>query len=261
MTTPIIKAVFLMADYGHDPTETAVPFTTFQSANYSITIATQDGKVPKCDERMLSGWTQTFLGADKHTISLYNSMTTAQPWQTPVSYKDSSFSLTSYDLVFLPGGHDKDIRQLLDDPRAQQLLVEYFPLTLRQTSAGNSPKFCGAICHGVQMLAQSKDKTGVSVLSEVETTCLPAVFESSVFSMTKLFLGDYYKTYGAGTDNVEAIVRKSLKDDQSQFKGSANVASPFVVEDKKYAYFSGRWPGDAQALADRIVEAVGASRK
>lgn len=32
-----------------------------------------------------------------------------------------------------------------------------------------------------------------------------------------------------------------------------------VVEDDKYNYLSGRWPGDAEPLAERIVEVVEAA--
>lgn len=200
---------------------------------------------------MLTGWTQTFLGADKQTISLYQKMTASQTWQHPQSWTDPSFNLEDFDLVFLPGGHDKGIRQILDCPRAQALLVAYFPLTLRS----REPKYCAAICHGVQMLAQSRDKDGISVLHEAETTALPDLFERSVATGTQMFLGDYYKTYGAGTDNVAQVVKASLKE-ESQFKNSNSVTAPFVVEASKYRYFSGRWPGDAKALAERIVEAV-----
>ena len=55
------KVVFLMADYGNDPTETAVPFTVFKDAGYEISFATEKGQVPRCDKRMLEGWTQKLL--------------------------------------------------------------------------------------------------------------------------------------------------------------------------------------------------------
>ena len=55
------KVVFLMADYGNDPTETAVPFTVFREAGYEIAFATEKGEVPRCDKRMIEGWTQKIL--------------------------------------------------------------------------------------------------------------------------------------------------------------------------------------------------------
>jgi len=57
-----------MADYGHDPTETALPFQAFTSAGYTVHIATENGKSPSCDERMLSGWTQTLLVCHHHPV-------------------------------------------------------------------------------------------------------------------------------------------------------------------------------------------------
>lgn len=41
--------------------ETAVPFTAFKDAGYSITFATEQGSVPKCDSKMLEGITQLIL--------------------------------------------------------------------------------------------------------------------------------------------------------------------------------------------------------
>lgn len=80
--------------------------------------------------------------------------------------------------------------------------------------------------------------------------------ENSVFWGTRLVLGDYYKTYGNGTPNVEDVVRGSLDHPETQWVGSASMTTPLVVEDEKYNYLSGRFPGDAQALADKIVERV-----
>jgi hypothetical protein len=58
---------------------------------------------------------------------------------------------------------------------------------------------------------------------------------------------------------VAEIVRSSLAN-RAQFKSSNSMGSPFVVEDKKNRYWSGRWPGDAQLLANKLIEAIDASR-
>ena len=230
--------------------ETAIPYTAFVKAGFQVTFATELGQTPECDRRMLTGWTQKLLGADQHTISAYKAMSSTHEWQHPQAWTNTAFTLEAFDLVFIPGGHDQGIRQILDSARAQQLLVHYFPLTQKPGS-----KFCAAICHGVQLLAHSKHDSGASVLHDVETTTLPDFFERSVHQATRLFLGDYYKTYGAGADSVAEVVRASLEKEE-QFKNSTSVTAPFVVEDKKHNYFSGRWPGDAQALADLVVENV-----
>ncbi|KAK5121457.1 hypothetical protein LTR85_005290 [Meristemomyces frigidus] len=251
MATGPIKVAFLLADYGHDPTETAIPWKVFKKYGWEVDIVTEQAEVPKCDKLMLSGWTQKLLGAPAPAIDAYDALTHSSEWQHPMSWMREDFSLTDFDVVFLPGGHDKGVRQILDSARVHQLLAEYFPLTKKP-----SKKCCAAICHGVQVLANSTGLSGKSVLQYVTTTALPGLMESAAYQSTRLFLGDYYKTYGAGTANVEDFVKKSLNDPSKQWRSSANPALPFVVEDEGHNYLSGRWPGDAQLLAEKVVRLV-----
>ncbi len=60
-------------------------------------------------------------------------------------------------------------------------------------------------------LAASKGVDGKSAIHDFVTTALPGAFESGIFWGTRVFLGDYYKTYGAGSENVEAYVRHELQ--------------------------------------------------
>jgi putative intracellular protease/amidase len=235
-----------MSDYGHDPTETAVPYTVFKNAGFSITFATEKGVPPKCDDKMLYGITQKLLvlphplyphqlspigitalnivqGATKDAVKQYETMIQDPVAQSPISWSDPDFSLDKYDLIFLPGGHEKSVRQLLDSPIISKHLASYFPSTQKP-----SKKAVGAICHGVQALAHSKLEDGKSVLHDGTTTALPGFMESFIFWATRLFLGDYYKTYGAGTDNVETIVRKSLDNPGKQWRGSLG-STPYVA--------------------------------
>ena len=55
------KVLIPMADYGHDPTETCVPYTTFKNAGFEVQFATESGKMPECDQKMLRGVTQKLL--------------------------------------------------------------------------------------------------------------------------------------------------------------------------------------------------------
>jgi putative intracellular protease/amidase len=169
----------------------------------------------------LRGYVYSEKGAPKAAVIQYESMITDPSVQNPLSWTSPDFSLASYDLVFLPGGHEKGVRQIIDSEIIHAHLALYFPLTLKP-----SPKTVGAICHGVQVLAASKitspdgKVTGQSVLHDTTTTALPGMMESSIFWMTRLWLGDYYKTYGAGTANVETVVRGVLDDAGSQYRSS-----------------------------------------
>ncbi len=41
--------------------ETAVPYTAFKEAGFDVAFATESGKTPSCDSRMLEGITQKIL--------------------------------------------------------------------------------------------------------------------------------------------------------------------------------------------------------
>jgi putative intracellular protease/amidase len=73
------KVLIAMADYGHDPTgksssesseilahaeqvqETAVPYAAFKQAGFEVQFATENGKAPECDRKMLRGIIQKLL--------------------------------------------------------------------------------------------------------------------------------------------------------------------------------------------------------
>ncbi|KXS16999.1 ThiJ/PfpI family protein [Gonapodya prolifera JEL478] len=238
-----------MADYGHDPTETSIPWKIFADAGFECTFVTERGTQPACDSRMLTGTVSAVLGAAEPAKAAYRTMSESPAFQHPVAWGDPSFTLDKFDLVFLPGGHDKSIRQILDATRVHKLLADYFALTKKP-----STKTLAAICHGVQLLSAATRPDGKSVLADVTTTSLQYFQEESIYAATRVFLGDYYKTYGAGTPSVEQIITSRL-DNPSQFQKSLSFA-PFVVEDRNYNYLSARFPGDAELIATKTVEAV-----
>lgn len=134
-------------------------------------------------------------------VDVYNQMSKTPEFQKPLSWTSPDFSLDAYNLVFLPGGHEKGVRQLIDSPVMQTYLSSYFPATIKPSS-----KTVAAVCHGVMVLSETKGPDGKSVIHECVTTALPARFEQVAFWGTRAFLGDYYKTYGAGSDDVEKSV-------------------------------------------------------
>lgn len=118
-----------------------------------------------------------------------------------LAWTDDGFTLAPYDLVFLPGGHDKGVVQVINSPITHKLMMDYFPQTRKP-----SKKNVAAICHGVMVLSESSLADGKSVLHDATTTALPGFMEQSIFWGTRLFLGDYYKTYGAGSESVQTSV-------------------------------------------------------
>lgn len=203
--------------------------------------------------------------------------------QSPLSWSNLDFTLVVFDLVYIPGGHDKAVQQIIDSPELHNHLAKYFPLTRKSSLSTATKKAVAAICHGPMVLANTIDPaTGKSVLYECTTTALPAKFEQVAYWGTRLWLGDYYKTYGKGSEDVEESVVKALKD-KRQFRCSlaptasvspspsscvlvfycfdsdspmigTNTCSSFVAEDNTYNYISARFPGDIDLFSERVVQ-------
>jgi putative intracellular protease/amidase len=136
---------------------------------------------------------------------MYAAMSRSEEWQSPLSWTAPGFSLESFDFVLFPGGHEKSVRQIIDSEAVHQLVVDYFPKTKKP-----SKKAVAAVCHGVMVLSESKDSDGHSVIRDCVTTTLPSGFEKIAFWGTRAFLGDYYKTYGACSEDVEPSVSRSV---------------------------------------------------
>lgn len=132
-----------------------------------------------------------------------------------LAWTDEDFTLEPYDLVFLPGGHEKGVVQVINSPVTHRLMVEYFPKTRKP-----SRKTVAAICHGVMVLSESSLPDGKSVIHDATTTALPGFMEQSIFWATRAFLGDYYKTYGARSESVQASVEKRLDNPKKQYYNS-----------------------------------------
>lgn len=140
-------------------------------------------------------------GATASVVSQYKTVSQSPEWTNPVAWTSPSFSLDDYNLVFLPGGHEKSVRQVIDSAVVHKLLLDFFPKTKKPSS-----KAVGAVCHGVMVLSEAKGEDGRSAIHDAVTTTLPARFEQVAFWGTRAFLGDYYKTYGACSADVEESV-------------------------------------------------------
>jgi putative intracellular protease/amidase len=166
-------------------------------------------------------------------VKQYKAMLESDEARYPLSWTAPGFSLDDYNLVLLPGGHDKAVRQIIDSKEVHKLMLDYFPRTKKPSN-----KAVGAICHGVMVLSSAKGNDGQSVIHECTTTTLPGLFESSVYWATRAFLGDYYKTYGAGSENTEDSVspgdRLRMLDEHTDSSRSV-IASLMTVNSSREA--------------------------
>lgn len=221
----------------------AVPWRLLTRLGHVVRFATERGDTPAGDQRLLDGVIFGQLGADAEPKAFYAEMQADHAFRTPIAWAD--INADEFDGLILPGGHAPGMRQYLGSEVLHAKVGEYWALE----------RPVGAICHGVLVLARTRDPaTGRSPLYGRRTTCLPKYMERSAFMATAWRLGRYYRTYPA---YVEDEVRDALRD-PADFERGPRVLSKrgtaiddrpaFCVEDGNYV--SARWPGDAYLFAN-----------
>jgi len=248
-----INILIPLPSYGFDPSETAIPWKILTENNIKITFATPKGIPASGDEIMLTGKKlgifKSLLKARKDAVEAYNLMINSSEYKQPIRYGDIQAS--AYTGIFLPGGHDKGVKEYLESEILQNIIPLFF----------QDNKKIGAICHGIVLLARSKDKkTNKSVIYDYKTTALLKSQELLAYNLTRLWLKDYYLTYTGMT--VEDEVKSALKNHSNFIHGNLpvfrdienNFKPGFVVEDRNY--LSARWPGDVYKFSYEYLKLI-----
>ena len=237
-----------LPDRDFDPTETAVPWRMLTRERHEIVFATESGGAAPAGDALLLDGKLGSLGPAAEPRAFYDEMAASREFKAPIAW--SAIDPTSFDGLILPGGHAPGMRQYLGSSLLQEKVCAFW----------RTGRPVGAICHGVLVLARTRDPaTGDSVLADVRTTCLPGYMERVAYYLTGWKLGRYYRTYDA---YVEEEVRAALRDPERQFvRGSVTLFSrgtdtdhraAMVVEDGRY--LSARWPGDAYLISQKLLE-------
>jgi putative intracellular protease/amidase len=237
-------------DRDFDVTEVAVPWRLLTAAGHQVCFATESaGTVPAADPRLLTGVLFGRLGAADEPKRFYEQLIANPEFHDTKAWAD--LDPASYDGLILAGGHAPGMRQYLGSAVLQEKVAQFWALG----------RPVGAICHGVLVLARTRDsRTGRSVLADRRTTCLLKYQERGAYLLTAWRLGRYYRTYPT---YVEDEVRAALASPE-QFvpgprvvsaRGTATDDSPaFVVRDGLYV--SARWPGDAYLFGKAFLDVL-----
>ncbi|MFT6396671.1 MAG: protease I [Bradymonadia bacterium] len=225
---------------GFDPTEAAVPWRLLSSHGYKIVFATPDGALATADPIMVTGAglgpLKYVLRADANGRAAYTEMIASPAFAKTITYEEAEE--IEFDGLILPGGHDKAVRPYLESEALQTLAAHFM--------AADKP--VAAICHGVLILARAKQADGRSVLHGRRVTSLVNRLEMTGYHLTRLWMGDYYRTYPGLTTEDE--VRACLASDTDFDRGPGGTARDtidathrgFVVRDGNL--LTARWPGD-----------------
>jgi putative intracellular protease/amidase len=240
-----VRVLIPLPDRDFDVTEVAVPWRVLTEAGHETVFATEHGgEAPMADPRLLTGVMFGKLGAYEEPKAFYRQLVETEGFRSPIAWTD--LQPADYDALLLPGGHAPGMRQYLSSAVLQSKVAEFWSLD----------RPVGAICHGVLVLARSKDPvTGRSVIAERGTTCLPKYMERSAYYLTAWRLGRYYRTYPAYVQDevTDALDRPAqfIRGPHSTRRGTAtDHTDAFVVQDGRY--LSARWPGDAYLFGERF---------
>ncbi|MEO7330831.1 MAG: type 1 glutamine amidotransferase domain-containing protein, partial [Minicystis sp.] len=192
------RILFPLPDHDFDVTEVAVPWRLLTRRGHEVVFATEHGHAPAADPRLLTGVIFGQLGADAEPRAFYRELEADPAFEAPLRW--DALDPASFDGLFLAGGHAPGMRQYLGSDVLQAKVAAFWKLD----------RPVAAICHGVLVLARSRDpETGASVLAASRTTCLPKYMERSAYFLTFWKLGNYYRTYPA---YVEDEVKAALGD-------------------------------------------------
>ncbi len=247
------KVLIPLPSYGCDPSEVGIPGKLMIEAGFEIVFATPTGKKAITDNIMLTGkklgiW-KSALAARKDAVDAFNELEKTVAFCSPIKYED--IGEAKFDAIYLPGGHDKPVKEYLESELLQQSIAAFF----------EKKKPVGAICHGVVLVARSKDPaSGRSVIFNYKTTSLLKSQELLGYNMTRLWMKDYYLTYPEIT--VEDEVKSILSDKSNFLTGPMSLfrdtpqklSRGFFVRDRNY--ISARWPGDLYSFTLELIKLI-----
>lgn len=253
MTTDGKTILMPLPARGFDPTEAAVTWKILTEHGHRVVVATPDAAAPQADPIMVSGRGLAILKgalrADKNGRAAYAQFSAAQEFQAPWSYEQAAKA--RLDALVLPGGHAKEMRPYLESEVLQRIVVRAF----------RDGALVAAICHGVLLAARSIDpETNLSVLHERRVTTLPKRLELLAHRLTRLWMGDYYRTYPETTTEDEVVSLLAAPGNFDAGPGGSKRDTPddlsagFLVRDGNL--ITARWPGDAHRFATEICQAL-----
>ncbi len=232
------RVVIALPTVDFDPTESSVPWKVLSDAGHEVLFATADGEPGTCDAAMLKGVFFGQIGAKKENVALYREMEQSPAFLNPIRFAE--IDIETHDLLVLPGGHAKGMRQFLEDETLQARVASFL--------AADKP--LGSICHGAVVLARSKAADGTPAIAGRRITGLPKSMEMGAWLLTCSYLGGYFRTYPEWVqDEVQGALGVGVFETGPLVPSYGN---PFTVRDRNLV--TARWPGDSQAFSERLVE-------
>lgn len=247
-----MKILIPLPNKDFDPSETAIPFWLLKEEGHQITFSTPQGEIAEADPIMVTGEglgpLKGQLMARKDAVDFYRRMIHTDEFTNPIPYQE--INSLNFDVLLLPGGHAKGVREYIESEKLHQVCSEFF----------EKNKVVGAVCHGVLLVGRSKNQNGQPILQGRSTTGLLRKQEMLAFNLTRLWMGDYYLTYPDTT--VEDEMKEYLSDPKDFINGPLpisrdtknNLKPGFAHVDGNYV--SARWPGDIYTFSNELIRLI-----
>ncbi|KAK6359730.1 hypothetical protein TWF696_000870 [Orbilia brochopaga] len=134
------RILILCPDKALAPFAASEPWYIFKEAGCVIEFATENGDVPKADQRMLErSRFRDLIGATADDVEKFFAMAGSDEYLNPRAWSAPDFSLLPYDAIYLTSGFDTRLRQFVESESLHKLLAAYFPLSKRRRFVQRSP--------------------------------------------------------------------------------------------------------------------------
>src|SRR5947209_12523358 len=117
------RVIIPLRDSDFDTTEVSIPWKRCVEAGLDVTFSTETGKMGQTDPRLLTGVIFGRLGAKPDAIAAYRELEKIEAFRHPLPY--DTIETGRYDMLLLPGGHAKGMRQYLESTVVQQKALEF----------------------------------------------------------------------------------------------------------------------------------------
>jgi len=246
---------------GYECTEATVPWRVLTQAGHQITFATPDGKPATADMTTVDGTGLGLLGyifrAAKAVRGYHAEMVRSADYQAPIRW--DAIDPVDFDAVVVPGGHHNEMRPFLDSTELHATLAAF----------SEQNKLVAAICHGVLLVARSKQLDGRSIVAGRHVTTVPGDAENQVHKLCSARMGHerYGKPYDLTAEEEVrelmhgegqlTIVKMPFRHDASGRETGLCIVDEHVV--------TARMPHDswtfAKTVVDQLAERAGAANR
>lgn len=232
----------VLADKGFMLEQVCLPWRYFTDRGFVVEFVIAESifppRPPKPNDSYMTGWKSHVLGASKEILDIYSVLCTLNEFNNPKCYRSNGFTFDNFSAVFITGGRNPFVREMLEDPLLHASLVPYIHScrTIQpdeEVKDNRKIKVLGAISQGAAAIFLAEPNINM------KSTTIPAWMERS-----NSFLNP---TPDNSTYPYAATIIPKDKYVSGPYRRVA-----FTYQDENYYYISGRSNKDIGELSKKM---------